>query len=164
MPVRITFGEKYWDEEKQSWDVQRTSSPDAPMFPNDSILEPKSNWRYVNYIVWVAMAEECGITAWLINNETGIIRDNESDVVKPLTENDYRIVNEAYLLRSAFAEGRPGWNMDDDELKIESKELGTLPRIAATPYDQYLARLMWLRFWLRWALDNCSEPSVVVSW
>jgi hypothetical protein len=47
MPTTITIGEKVWNEEIGTWDVEHTTSPNAPVLPNDAILEPLGNWRYV---------------------------------------------------------------------------------------------------------------------
>jgi hypothetical protein len=154
MPITITIGEKVWNEETDTWDVERSTSPNAPVFPNDAILEPLSNWRYVHYAAWQSLAEECGIQEWL----NSIIAAQNSDVVRSLSEEDYRIVSEAYLLRTVFNEGKPGWDYEQDML--EDDTVGNLP----IRFDEYLARLAWLRFWIRWVLDNCESPSVVVSW
>jgi hypothetical protein len=158
MSITISIGEKFWNEELSSWDVQRETSPEAPVFPNDVCLEPKANWRFVNYPAWKSMAEEVGLTKWLTDKDTGILHKN--DEVTPITEDHYRMISEAYLLRSAFAEGRPGWDSEE----WDEETLGARPQVPGTHYDKYLARLMWLRFWVRWALDHCQEPSVVVSW
>jgi hypothetical protein len=137
MPTTITIGEKFWNTETSAWDVERDNAPDAPVFENDETLEPLSNWRYINLRVWRSMAEVCGISGWL----SPLLKS--SDVIHALTAEDYRIINEAYLLRSAFREGEPGWGDEGDE---------------------YLARLIWLRFWIRRALDHGEHPSLVVSW
>lgn len=157
MTITITIGEKCWHDEIDGWSVDRTHHPGAPVFNNDEATEPLANWRYINIPVWHSMAEECGITAWLSDRQTGLLAESQTDVVRPLSEDDFGIVNNAYLLRSAFREGKPGWDAEFDE-----EELGQVP--LNTRHDEYLARLMWLRFWIRWALDNCEEPSVVVSW
>jgi hypothetical protein len=154
MPITITIGEKVWNKEIDAWDVERTTSPNAPVFPNDAILEPLGNWRYVHHPAWQSLAEECGIQEWL----NGIINAQNSDVVRSLSEEDYRIVSEAYLLRTAFNEGKAGWDYQQDML--EDNVVGNLP----SRFDEYLARLAWLRFWIRWALDNCDSPAIVVSW
>lgn len=103
------------------------------------------------------MAEEVGLVDWLSHPETGILMTN--NIIFPITDEHYRMVSEAYLLRSVFAEGMAGWeaNIDDDE-----NNLGDLPP-SPTTYDPFYARLIWLRFWIQWALDNCKSPSVVIS-
>lgn len=162
MAVTITVGEKFWNTEfvPPGWDVERDNHPDAPVFPNDETLEPASNWRYVNIPVWSALAVECGIEAWLTDPKTGLLASAQAGQVRPLTAEDYRVVNEAYLLRSAFREGQPGWDaVIADE---EREQIGEL--IEKSTHDEYLARLTWLRFWIRWALDHCEHPAVVVSW
>jgi hypothetical protein len=155
MPVTITIGEKVWNDEIEAWDIERTTSPTAPIFPNDAILEPFGNWRYVDYPVWKALAEECGIQEWLGR----IIDSQNSDIIQALNEDDYRTVSEAYLLRTAFNEGKPGWDFQRDMLEPD-QSVGELP----SRFDEYLARLLWLRFWIRWSLDNCEAPSVLVAW
>ena len=56
MPITLTIGEKIWNDEITDWQVERDNHPDAPVFENDETLEPLSNWRYVNVLVWRAMA------------------------------------------------------------------------------------------------------------
>jgi hypothetical protein len=89
-----------------------------------------------------------------------LLASDQSNRVRSLTAEDYRVVNEAYLLRSAFREGKPGW---DAELSEEDRE--KIGELTGKPgHDACLARLAWLRFWIRWALENCAQPAVVVSW
>jgi hypothetical protein len=126
--------------------------------PHDDPLEPHANWRYVNYAAWQGMAEECDLVAWLTHPQTGLL--HTSDLPRSLTEADYRVVNEAYLLRSVFNEGQPGWAFEPTE--EDQLAIGELPMQPA--YDEYYARLTWLRFWIRWALDHCENPVIMVNW
>lgn len=80
----------------------------------------------------------------------------DSDKVRSLSEEDYRIVSEAYLLRTAFNEGKPGWDYEQDML--EEDVIGNL----SIRFDEYLARLAWLRFWIQWALVNCDSPPLLL--
>ena len=137
--------------------ARRVYLPDAPLFPNDATSESYANWRFVNYPVWRSMAEECDLEEWFDHVK---LDGKSSDEIVLLTEQDYQTVNEVYLIRTAFAEGKPGWDYKPDE--GEESAIGVLPSV--TKNDEYLARLAWLRFWLRWVLDNCEQPSVVVSW
>ena len=82
MATTITIGEKVWNDETGAWDVERTTSPNAPVFPNDAILEPLGNWRYVHYPAWQSLGDECGIQEWL----DGIINAQNSDMVRSLTK------------------------------------------------------------------------------
>ncbi len=143
MSVTITIGEKFLNEETSPpiWDVRRVTSPYAPKFPNDAILDPEANWRFVNYPAWEGMAEEVGLVDLLIHPETGLLRTSE--VVLPVTEAMYRQIIEACLLRSAFAEGQAGWALDEQDF---DPLLGSLSFAPATQYDEYYARLIWLRF------------------
>ena len=106
MPVTITIGEQFLNEDYQppAWDIERDNHPDAPLFPNDEMLEPASNWRHINVLVWRAFAVECGLESWM----DALLASDQSNIVRSLTADDYRVINEAYLLRSTFNEGKPG--------------------------------------------------------
>jgi hypothetical protein len=131
MATKLWIGEKTWDEETQAWSVALTHQVAAPTFPHDDPLEPHANWRYVNYAAWQGMAEECDLVAWLTHPQTGLL--HTSDLPRSLTEADYRVVNEAYLLRSVFNEDQPGWAFEPTE--EDQLAIGKLPMQPA--YDEY---------------------------
>jgi len=75
-----------------------------------------------------------------------------------LREQDHgavRLALETY--RSAHPDAKPGWCCCDD---CSTRPMDKSDNLPHEDLDATLARLTWLEFWIRWALDNCEHPAI----
>jgi hypothetical protein len=125
------------------WVVDGKTLPEAPEFPND-IMTAKGNSRSPSYSGWHEFCQTAGIYD-VFYDERGRLHAGHPGCVL-LTEADYERVKgalAAWRTKATKPPGFVGWNGED-----EGK------------YDHTLARLIWLEFWMRWALDNCETPAI----
>jgi hypothetical protein len=142
------------DEPYTSYDVDSIVLYDAPEFPNDE-LTGKSNGRSPSYSAWSDFCRKSDIThifyderGHLLGGHPGYV-DITSDMVNTIEEKLQKYKKIA-TLPPGF-EGFPAFNpiSGDWETPDEGK------------YDHILARLIWLEFWTKWALENCEHPAIV---
>jgi hypothetical protein len=125
------------------WEVEDTTHPDAPTFPNDE-MTGDGNSRSPSYSVWADFCREAGIYG-LFYDERGHLLAGHPGCIG--IDQDFAD-GVALALRRVRANATlpPGFE--------EWTYQGT-PR-----HDYTLARLMWLDFWVRWALENCETPAI----
>jgi len=124
----------------------------------------QENQRWPSYISWTIVCKEIGINEIMFgknrHNPTflapnGKRRDaliNEHPGVCHLTEDHYQALKEKidyYTLK--HPNHVAGYKEDHED------------EASAVVYDGNLVRAEWLLYWIRWALDNCSEPIFVNS-
>lgn len=117
--------------------VNRTEQPDAPTFSNDE-MTGNGNSRHPAYSTWHDVTKIVGLEDLFFNKKTGLMREHPGC---------FRLTNEHYnqiaaaleRYQSRHPKAKPGFS---DEL------------------DGVLARLIWLEWWVRWALANCKAPSI----
>lgn len=138
-------------------EAEPAQHPDAP---DHDPYTGKGNSRSPSYTAWHDFCLEAGIEPLFYGG--GWDRDLrayrkcpenfhrerpllvEHPGVQPLCRRDLEYVKAARLRREATNGGREPGFWDDD-----GKDNGK---------DPTLARLLWLEFWLKWALDNCAIP------
>ena len=126
------------------WDVEGATSDQAPTFINDE-MTGNSNSRSPSYCAWTDFTKDVGLHPMFYGEWDGLMRQHPGCF--PITMVDLLVVQSALEKRKAISTREPGfsgWNNDEDEEK----------------YDYNLARLMWLEFWMRWALENCETPAI----
>ena len=106
--------------------------PEAPSLAIQSDLTRRTNWAYPSH-GWDFLAE-AGLDKWI-----GKWLDLKTNVY-PLTEQDYTTVHQAL----------ENWVVTHPQ--AVTNELLEL--------DDTLQRLIWFDWWVRWALDNCTEPVI----
>lgn len=131
--------------------------------PDHCRFTGKGNSRSSDYSTWEGFCKEAGIyelffgQGWGVSGGYGPCPDGfhrETPLLakhpgyQPLCEADYEFVKQARIRREANNGGlRPGfW---DDETDNDT--------------DGVLARLLWLEFWIGWALKNCEIPIIANS-
>jgi hypothetical protein len=138
MAYDITIGNKVFEEfdgspEGGYWTVDRLVMPEAPLFPNDH-MTGRSNMRSPSYRGWDEFIEA---------TELGELFDelmaHESGNCVDLTETHLVAVKGAV---SRWKDLHPG----------------TTPGFTRS-LDPQLARLLWLEWWMDWALKNCEHPA-----
>ena len=120
--------------------VEEMQHPDAPSFEGDE-MTGKSNARHPGYHQWGEFTRRTGLHGLFFATDTGLMRDHPG--IKLLRKQDLdfiRVCKEAYYKR--YPHTTPGF--------------GTY----ATDEDACLARLIWLEWWVDYALKNCSLPAI----
>lgn len=136
------------------WEVEGHHCDGAPRFPNDPLTE-NSNRRSPSYTGWADTVDAAGIYPLFFGQSRealgrasypSLFYDHPGCVM--LTEEHHATIRQALDRWHAKATKPPGfygwlWKEGDPE-----------------PYDPVLARLIWLEFWVRWALDNAETPAI----
>lgn len=142
-------------------DVEGFASDDAPTFPNDQVTGNTSS-RSPSYTAWHGFAEVAGITNLFYGG--GWDRDLRG----------YRSCPEDYHREEGLLAHHPGAALlCDKDLEVvrearkkwEDDHPGAVPGFDGwsgekTGLDYILARLLWLEFWIDWALKNCEVPAL----
>jgi hypothetical protein len=121
------------------WVVKSATSDEAPTFINDQ-MTGNSNGRHPSYSGWGDFCDATGLGDLFYKKWEGLIYKHPGCVM--ITEDHYAEVHNALERYQKIATKPPGF---------------------ADAYDPQLARLMWLDFWMRWALDNCETPAIYNS-
>jgi hypothetical protein len=162
MGYTFVIGELFWEEyqEEDDWGniisvekieaaTEHTSS-DAPVFgaPSDGV-----SMIYPSYGVWEDFVDYVGLRELFYGTEkygatrthteyTPLLREHPDCV--PLCDRHLQEVDRALTdFYKKYPEIVPGYTGLDDDTSI---------------YSASLARLLWLHFWIKWALNNCKSP------
>lgn len=137
--------------------VQKINLPDAPIFPGDQ-MTGNSNGRHPGYSQWSDFCKEAGIYEVFYgedeNERDGLLGDHPGCFL--LLPWHLDAIKEAKRKRSMtlFAGVEPGWCNCSQCDRFGKKETVHVNR------DATLARLIWLEWWMEWALKNCKIPAV----
>lgn len=117
---------------------------DAPQLPNDG-MTGKENHRHPGYSQWHNFTLEAGIEDMFYHPVDGLLRPHPGTRI--LTPSHRETIKTA---RKQWEEKHPNaipgfWA--DYEPTEEEKD-----------YDAILARLIWLDYWISWAVENCEFP------
>lgn len=126
------------------WEVEGARNDDAPVFPGDE-MTGNSNSRSPSYTVWSDFARATGLYQFFYD-ERGHLHAGHPGC-RGLTPEDAGIVSAALAKYQAQATLPPGF---------ESDWLYKGP----ANFDYHLARLIWLDWWVRWAVANCETPAI----
>ena len=152
MGYKIIIGELILDDSDPDsirYTVEITEDATAPIFSGDYATH-NTNVRKPKYSAWADFLHETDLYELFMDEEVGLMRQHPG--VQPIDEEHLHQVNAAYLLRCAFVDKQPGWEYQNPASATVTEN--------STDFDPHLARLGWLRFWMRWALDNCKSPSI----
>lgn len=137
--------------------------------PNHCEYTGKGNSRSPSYTTWHDFCKEAGIhelfygQGWSreerrylecsddFHRETPLLSKHPGCFT--LLPSDLEYVSAARVKREQTNGGKPPgfWELDKDWKEIDN---GT---------DHVLARLLWLEFWIKWALENCERPAIANS-
>lgn len=138
---------------RAEWVVQPITHADAPTFPNDG-MTGNGNDRSTSYSVWADFCRATGIYG-VFYDERGHLHAGHPGCVM-LKRSDLERVKEAreaWQKTSTLPPGFEGW-------PVYNNETGETHTPDEGKYDAYLARLLWLEWWMAWALDNCETPAI----
>jgi hypothetical protein len=122
------------------WVVDVVTNDQAPEFPNDQVTG-KSNMRMPGYSAWGDFCRESGLYR-LFYGDDGLIAYHPG-CAKISAQHVAEVKKAVFSWQKARVESgftaEPGFGMG---------------------YDQILARLLWLEYWMTWAIDNCEIPAI----
>lgn len=116
--------------------VDIISRTDAPVFINDE-MTGNTNARSPAYVVWDNFLSEAGLHSLFFNSNDGLMKDHPG--ISDLTPEHLKLVTYALEKRKLSSNLPPGFSEF---------------------HDGVLARLIWLEFWIKHALQTCTHPSL----
>jgi len=152
VPEKEDLDEGYNDLEVY---VRGLDLPEAPHFPNDD-MTGRSNSRHPGYGQWSKFTCEAGINELFFDKEKGgLMRHHPGACV--LTRKDLQAISEAKARwMETHPKAVPGW--------CACKKCDQLRQRGSDPehkdLDGVLARLIWLEWWIGWALEHCRIPTI----
>ena len=150
MGYSITIGELTFENDEHQgrkvtcFRAEVASNPSAPAFGEPTDYKSA---RCPSYSMWEDFVEYVGLKSLFFGKEVGqsevtrgdhLIREES---VVPLTEQHRLEVNAAF---EAYQAKHPGANPTFE--------------VGSTESNRHMARLVWLHYWVNWALDNCKNP------
>jgi len=144
---------KDYDELSARWVVNSESSDNAPTFPNDE-MTGNGNSRSPSYSGWSDFCREAGIYS-LFYDDRGNLHAGHPGCVM-LKQSDLALVKEAKESWHRIATKPPGFSGYPQYNHVNKQ----WEEPDAGKYDSTLARLIWLEWWIAWALDNCETPAI----
>ncbi len=156
MGYDIYIGEAKMDYNKNDIriTVDITYLDGAPVFPNDE-MTGNSNARHPSYIGWTDFCKEAGLYDLFFAKYTGLMssRPGCAPITKDHVLQVRTVLNkwrETVTKLPGFA-GFPTYNKESDSFETPDENI----------YDHIYARLIWLEFWMAWAVENCEHPAIM---
>jgi hypothetical protein len=159
MSYSITIGNAVPEHSKEygelyaRWTVESASSSDAPTFPHDE-MTGNGNSRHPAYSAWHEFCAVTGLEAMWYDKGTGLLREHPGCfVLEPHHHATAKDALERWREKATLPPGFFGFPEFD-------KETSTHKSPDEGKYDPILARLIWMEWWMAWALKNCETPAV----
>lgn len=127
------------------WQVESDVHEQAPLFVNDE-MTGQSNGRSPSYTAWADFCRATGLYDIFYSKEVESLLERHPGCVILTKEHAATITTALVAYRLRVKDKRPGfvkWNESED------------PTV-----DAHLARLIWLEYWVRWAVENCETPAL----
>jgi hypothetical protein len=122
--------------------VETHDEPGAPEFPGDE-MTGRGNHRHPAYSAWSEFCDATGLAGMFFDRERGLMREAPLTVaLLPAHLAAVRAARERWV--AARPDAVPGFGCDG----------------AGREYDAVLARLLWLEYWIGWALATCEVPAI----
>lgn len=121
--------------------------PEAPTAPNDS-RTGDTNVRHLGNSGWYAFARAVGLHDLFFSEEHGLMREHPGCFALA-PEHLWRVEGALRVWRKKWPNVSPGFTADDDWVETPEKNAAA-----------HLARLIWLEWWMRHALETCSLPAI----
>lgn len=139
------------DEGMFGWTVENLILPEAPAPDND--MNKHANYCWPSYSVWADFAQAVDLYALFFDKDFGLIRRHPGIV--PLLPHHRTEVAEAL---AAFRAAHPTAVPRFADPKPDGHPFDVVENPMNGP-NAILARLVWLDWWIGWALDNCEHPA-----
>lgn len=145
VPAEGTDGRMYAD-------AAAAEHPDAPSFPGDP---GRGNVRSTSWATWSAFLRDVGLHALFRDPHAGLMRGAEG-CTRLRPEHVAEVAAALDRYRTQHPDARPGLLAPVDD---GDEDRGPwLPE--SVGLDGTLARLVWLEWWMRWAVATCANPVV----
>ncbi len=128
--------------------VGETEQDDAPVFPNDE-MTGNSNNRHPSYTTWSHFCDVTGLTGVFFNKQDGLMREHPG-LASIHLEHVQAIDQALQSWKVNHPNAVPGFD------EWNHKTMHHTP----TDNDPTLARLIWLDWWVKWAMNNCESPAI----
>lgn len=128
--------------------VEVVEHEQAPVFPHDT-LTGKTNMRCPSYSAWADFCQTTGIYK-LFYTESGHLVAGHPGCIG-ITRQDVEDVSIALARYKKHASRPPGFAPPRPP-GFEEDYKGN--------YDAHFARLIWLEYWMRWAVEHCELPAI----
>lgn len=138
------FSKSSFPELEAKWEVEGKFLPEAPFFPNDG--SEHTNDRSPSYSDWSDFCKLTGLYDFFYNSYGHLHAGHPGCI--GIRQKDLDLVEKALERYQKIATKLPGFDDDDFDDRQESQ------------YDGNLARLMWLHWWMKWAIENCETPAI----
>ena len=110
-----------------------------------------TNSRWPSYSAWHDFSRFVNLEDLFYNKETGLIRQHPGCF--NLTQEHKEIIDKAYSdFYQMYPNCKPGYSP-----KIDVKN-GIYDDESWAEEKSWAVRLEWLKFWVDWSLQNCTEP------
>lgn len=161
MGYNITIGEAELETETEeelycTWTVNLHSEPNAPVFEGDDTTG-NTNMRSPSYSQWTDFCKKNGLYDLFYNEDYGLMREHPGCFL--LKQKHLDTLKKA-LEKLEEVDKRPA-GLDERYIHSYSCEEGyvKIPDSEEThSYDK--VRLIWLIWWVDWALKNCKQPAI----
>ena len=133
--------------------VAEAKHPDAPTFPGDG-MTGNGNSRHPGYSAWADFTKKTGIHELFYDENEGLLRPHPGTrVLLPKHVQAVEVARKAW--EKSHPDSKPGWcccQKCDSFMREKHDEHRDL--------DAFLARLLWLEWWMKWAIKNCQRPAI----
>ncbi len=127
--------------------VNEMEHPDAPTFPNDD-MTGNGNSRHPGYSQWTEFTRTAGLYDLFFNQDDGLMVAHPGNAaLRPEHAKEIHKALERWQARHPDA--TPGF---------EAFAWGD--EVPKHGYDPILARLIWLDWWVDYALKHCERPCI----
>lgn len=135
-----TYRDEHGEPEMYRIVVEHMTNPEAPVFPGDE-MTGNGNSRHPGYTQWGEFLRMVGLSDLFNSREDGLMYEHPGNAA--LREAHAKEIEEA---------------LEDHRLIYPE----AVPRFGdeARPEDAALARLIWLDWWVKYALKNCERPCI----
>lgn len=118
------------------WGVKVVRNDEAPAFPGDEASH-YVNSRFPSYSAWADAMEKAGLKSLFMDEHEGLFRRHPGCVK----------IDKSHFEQVCAAEER-----------IKAK--ASCPPGFGDGFNPTLARVVWLRWWMGWAIANCEVPAI----
>ena len=126
-------------------DVRDEKHDNAPAYGEPTDF---TNQRWPSYSGWNEFCKDTGLYDLFYDDDKGLIRPHPGE--KPLKQEHLDMINEAVECRQKENGGKPAQTWDPKISITEDSRIND--------GDSQLSRLLWLQYWVKWALENCKQP------
>ncbi len=125
------------------------SHPDAPSFPNDPT--ENTNLRSPSYSGWRDFCQDLDLYDLFFNTEDGLMRNHPGWFEFGMGHLEI-VQNARAAYQKKYPDVEPGWGP-----YVESGWGANLP------CSGNMARVLWLEWWMKYALENFTHPGIYNS-